>query len=55
MKLYKFLKGNKYIHVLANNILEARKWIAIKHEGSKFITIEKTIYGSENKGRKLIE
>ena len=43
MKLYKFLKGNKYIYTIAENILEAKKWISVKHEGAKFITIEKVL------------
>ena len=43
MKLYKFLKGNKYIYTIAENILEAKKWIEVKHQGAKFITIEKVI------------
>lgn len=43
MKLYKFLKDNKYIYTIAENILEAKKRISIKHQGAKFITIEKVI------------
>lgn len=43
MKLYKFLKGNKYIYTIAYNILEDKKWISINHQGTKFITIEKVI------------
>lgn len=51
MKLYKFLKDNKYIYTLAENILEAKKWIEANHKGAKFISIEKTIYGC----KKLID
>lgn len=43
MKLYKFLKGNRYIYIIAENILEAKRWISIRHQGAKFITIEKVI------------
>jgi len=43
MKLYKFLKGNRYIYTISENILEAKKWISINHQGAKFITIEKVI------------
>lgn len=44
MKLYKFLKDNKYIYTIAENILEAKKWMNIKYQGAKFITIEKIIW-----------
>lgn len=44
MKLYKFLIGNRYIYTIAENILEAKKWINIKYKGAKFITIEKVIW-----------
>lgn len=43
MKLYKFLKGNKYIYTIAENILEAKKWIEFNHKGAKFVTIEKVL------------
>lgn len=43
MRLYKFLKGNRYIYTIAENILQAKKWINFKHQGAKFITIEKII------------
>lgn len=41
MKLYKFLDGNKYVYTIAENILEAKKWIEANHNGAKFVTIEK--------------
>lgn len=43
MKLYNFLKGNRYIYTIAKNILEAKKWIEVNHKGAKFITIEKSL------------
>lgn len=43
MKLYKFLKGNKYIYTIAENILDAKKWMNEHHQGAKFITIEKIV------------
>lgn len=43
MKLYKFLKDNKYIYTIAENILEDKKWIEFNHKGAKFVTIEKVI------------
>ena len=44
MKLYKFLKGNKYIYTLADDILKAKKWIKFRYGEAKFITIEKVNY-----------
>lgn len=41
MKLYKFQKGSKYIYIIAENIIEAKKWIGFRYQGAKFITIVK--------------
>lgn len=41
MKLYKFQTDSKYIYTIAENTIEAKKWIDFRYKGAKFITIVK--------------
>ena len=48
MKIYKFLIKWKYVYIMAETILKAKKWMQYRYGEYKFITIEKVCHGSKN-------